>query len=644
MRAVHSRDGGAEGPTASVSGSPSRSLAITAALAPAAGLFLALASALTALGPGLPRAFEESGSVGFGLLALGVAVCAVAGVVLRLVARGAAIPAIVPLGCALLPWLAGDAGMRHLEGIVAAHARWADAGSVSAFAARGLSEALAARVLGASLASGITAGAALGLALAALALRAPRRAPRTAILGALLGAVTIAATLAGALLVDASAAIAGVMSWMLVAFLAIPVLAIALAAVGRDARGRSGALASAAAVGVGLALFGAGIAAESALIRAPLSVIPSADPESWIAILVASLRTADAAARARTLGAAATSLAALVVVGWSLAQQRLSVRAVAGALALALGAAAMISLDGFAASAASERVASIAVPWWLAHDVRPISLYGYESRARGVDLALRAGDAIAWDGRRSDATPAALEALVREALSRPLPEPPAELYEERPPDELEPPEPTALSAPDAPSIEPTIVVVPDAAAGARAWRALLEGAARAGARSIVVEGVATGGSEGAWPIVRDLRARTFVSAVLPVRTGRLVLLEPALPEGFADRDPTLWHLTIEGDLRAPIEPRGRAGVPGRWSATTSSGTVYAALGAGATTVSIGRALDVLETGRDVVLVPGDVPGHPERDAVIDGAPSDATIELLETAGRVEGTSRSPGAR
>lgn len=333
---------------------------------------------------GLARRVNEGGYfvflVGLALI-IGVAV---ASVCLGLLARGVRIPTAVPLFFAVLPWLVGDAGLRHNVNEILAAIVHVSPGDKAIIVAAGFSEASIDRHVVALFSSVLLGFVGVGLSIAALG---RSRVPSLA--GALAGALAALPVLAAALLSRSPLTV-------LPAAAALVGLVIAARSASADVpHARSAALAAACGAPFGLAVVGGAVAAVVSQVAHAATVLASVAPADRVSIAIAAAAELKTFSVLATWGWALAAVPVLAVGGWALMRGS-SVRApVAELAASALLVALVAAADLSAARAVNDAAAALEIePWRAEPGFKPMQLAGTPLRA-GFDGAL-SRDSAAW--------------------------------------------------------------------------------------------------------------------------------------------------------------------------------------------------------------------------------------------------------
>lgn len=272
-------------------------------------------------------------------------------VLLFLAARGTRVPAAPIVLAAALPWLAGLAGAQRA--VSSAFDPPADANPFVSWAVVAVTEATLGRAFGATLGSGLLAAVASGLAVGGLAQRAPRRSVAAAAIG-----LFASLPLFGVILWTALPSLGigpGVVPLVLTGPSAPLVAALGSAAAGADEpHGRSGALAAAAPIAIGLAvLAGCAVARDSATIevRRALTLDPAGgSAESYLQAVLAMTLLGWGSYLVLPLAFAAAGGVAL----WAALRMRPSVGRIGGAVALVLTALLIGAADMWVAAQAAN--------------------------------------------------------------------------------------------------------------------------------------------------------------------------------------------------------------------------------------------------------------------------------------------------
>jgi len=302
-----------------------------------------------------------------GVGALSAVVCAV---LMGLAARGKRIPAVITLFFAGLPWLAGLAGTTASIGVATAAVEYADPSSRAMMMAQGVAEASSAKLMGAWLSGALLSATGLGWAFAALGQKAPGRRG----IGALLA---VAASLPVLGLVGFAYLGAGPNALVL----ALPGLSLlvgagmAAAGAGEDApRHRSGAMAAAAPVALGLAFVATTVAVHTGAIIEIFGALAMAG-DGKMDILAAAAGDLAPVTLVATWGGVVMLLPVAAVGIWAATRGKLSAGRVVGAVLLLLVAASLPAADVLVNARTGDALANASVaPWDGVEGFTPIAL------------------------------------------------------------------------------------------------------------------------------------------------------------------------------------------------------------------------------------------------------------------------------
>lgn len=490
---------------------------------------------------------------------------------LGLSGRGRAIPPVLPLALAALPWVVGVAGMR--AGLRTAEEAVASVNPLdkSVILVVALGESLSARALGAWLSSGLFAAVAVALVVIA----SGRRPENRSAVGLMLG-IPASVLIAPALLVAPIAGTRGVVGLLLPALGFALVAAWGSFAAGREAAGVTPAFPFVASVGGALSVLAAIAMEGSAALRNGFLLATGGGAASRMTGLAHAIAEYGVFRSVGWMALGVGLLTCAMVAVWSVSRarpSRLALGGVIGALAVAvlvIGTDQLVLRGALGASARGQDATGISALELPRSSAANASYY--------VPTVVVTDEVRGRDGR----------ALRGEALRGAI---------ER----------------DAPNVSNGMIPV-----GARrdatgtTLRPLVE-AAMAGRAKGLRFGTTAGDEDLVATMAPELRP---LSPTLVGVAGIDVWLLTGMPEGAPDQDPVLWHAV----LGASAEVRPRKGTKyGPFPLTSpplfNDGVVYLGLSDGAT---VQQLIDVVSklsaAGFRTVLVPGEIPGHP--DAVL----------------------------
>jgi len=601
---------------------PGKGLAVLAATLPL--LFLLLSCCAVPLSEGsadgVANIAQEAGVWLWAILgaaALGSIVC---GILLYASSMGARVPSAVIVLVAALPWVCGIAGTRLSLHTVGEALAFAAPDVRAAIAAQGLAESLWSRMFGGWTAAALLSGVAVGLALGAVNQKAPERRWAAALIGA-----------GAALPLLGLAAVGIAAGGMRVALLVLPALgAIVVGAVGAGAAGkdapkhRSGALASAGVVAMGVAFLGVAAGAVAVATTMVFGALANVSPESkadMVMMAAAEMAPLEMVAR---FGGIAVAIAVIPVALWAALRARPSAGRIAGAVALIVIAAGVPALDAFAVRAGIDSLfGMVSEPWEGIDGFEPLALPWGDGARTDVDAVVARGAVRPRLGAPFALGDAALADRFRALIENPgyasIDEPPE-------PDFI--PDTDGSADPSARDFDgaPTLILAPDSRLDQSGLRSLLGAAGQAGARSVVLVGL--WGTQQSAGQVDALRESMPMMAPLVHQTATVtLLLESALPAGYADGDAALLHGQVDAGAEVRIEARAGATVSpfvlgdsahrNDYVDPSEASVVYLALGPGATAGSVAAAAArVREMGHVPLLVVGEMPGHPDAPAAL----------------------------
>jgi|GEM_PF-6650760 len=503
---------------------------------------------------------QETGWPFYAIVAMSWFAALVLTVTLVLAARGMRIPSALSLFFAGLPWLVGVAGARFSTTTAINAVQNADAASRASIMAMGIAEASGARLLGAWCTSALAGALALGLAIAALGQRSTNRKPLFAVVGLALALPLLA--LAGYAVV--SGAFGGFAVYGVVAALgAVVAMAVAAAGAGDSPHARAASLAAAVAPAALVSFLGAVAAMETGGFRAAFGAVAMAPAEMRVMLLAEGAESFVVGGQLAALAIGAMAVAAAVLAGWAVSRERPGIGAIGGGVAMVFTALLVIGGDRAAELATESDVSEMALtPWQNVAGFSPMTISGSSDDGTGgeVPIALVTVDGVRPLGAeplsnavlRAPGGSAALATALRAAQGRAGQSPHADLF---PPST----NPSALprDEPAAPNAEPSMVLAIDGRVSASDLRLTIDAARAAGAHSLVL----LGGSAKVTPEgMERLRTEAPLISLFATQVASVtLLLESALPAGYADADPLLWHATVGASSAGQLRTRIGAG-------------------------------------------------------------------------------------
>jgi hypothetical protein len=443
-----------------------------------------------------------------------------------------------------------------------AHAiEFVDSASRGVMGARGYSEALQARFFGGWASAAIAAGLSLAFALGAAGQKDTNRRWPIAGVGAFFGIMLV--SLAGYALFAQTSTASALMVAACAAY-ALVSLPVALGASGTDARhNRAAALSVASAAAMLLAWVAANTAAIS---------LSRADQFNALSNVMASDRGVVAAhgassilvlSRVHWAGMGVLVVVVLVCVGWAASRGKPTLGGVVGGALVASFLALAFGVSASVTSHTESLVMSFnEAPWRALAGFSPVvlppsategvdgaasilsadGLVFQEARVSADELETTAGQAHAIELFRAQQVAVAAE---RSQFGE---EPIEWLLEEEAPAD---PDDTNVGV----LTDPRLSIFLDAGVGVNALRSVLRAAQGAGMHALQLCGATP---QPALPGGLD-SLTAAVAGVSPVCVT--VLLESALPAGFAAADPALWHTTVGANTAGSFS--ARASLPGQ---------------------------------------------------------------------------------
>ena len=522
-------------------------------------------------GESLARFAQETGwsfyavvlSAWFGALVLTVA--------LILAARGTRIPTGLSLFFAGLPWMVGVAGVRVSTQHILDALTNVDPAMRATLLAAGISEASGARLVGAWCTSALAGSLALGLAIAALGQRATNRKVVFGAVGFMLGLPLLAL----AVYAFTSRVFDTYALYLIVAACGtVLALALGAAGAGNSPHGRAAGLSAAVAPVSAIAFLGAIASMETGGFRGVLVGVAAVDPASRVAMLARGTEVFALGGRLAEFGVAALGFASLVLAGWAISRARPSIGALVSGAAVVVIAVLIVGVDYAAELATRHDVAAQTVtPWANLPDFAPIAAGRSGDERPGVPIAVvtveqispLGGTPIRNDALTTFAARTQLVEALRSAQTRARAQPDG-IEDTRLTDLLRAPTDVGDAGPTdgdlpSPNGEPQMTLLVDARVPAPVLRTLFDAARAAGARSVVLVGAAERVDAAA---LARLREEAPLIALLAEPIGSVtVLFENALPPGYADRDPELWHGTVSRSGAGELTTRVGSGETAR---------------------------------------------------------------------------------
>ncbi len=573
------------------------------------------------------RFAQETGWPFYAIVAMTWLSALVLTVTLALAGRGARVPSALSLFFAGLPWVVGVAGVRLSTSNVLDAVTNVEPAMRATLIAQGLAEASGARLVGAWCTAALAGSLALGLAIASLGQRSPNRKP-------LFGAVGLVLSLP----VVALAGYAGVahvfgtyLLYAVVAALGVVVaLTLGAAGAGDSLYARASALSAAVAPAALLSFVAAVAAMETGGFRGAFAAVAMVDVSERASLLAMGAESFVVGGRIANLSLGALGLASLVLAGWAVSRARPTLGALLGGVAVAILALFVIGADRLADLATRHDLGALPLTAWQGVDgFMPTTILDAsdEQNLRPVavvttDRILPLGaEPIALSTLGTPAGRAAVAATLRPTLTGGAPD----------------------GSPE-PDARPAMALAIDARIPASTLRALFEVAQAAGAHSVVLVGSASRADPVA---MHRLEEEAPLVAMVAQSIGSVtVLLESALPPGYADADPTLWRTTVNGQNEVHLTPRtGSDGAPialggserAHWNRSPGGEpddaprpVAYLAFDEGATSETFASMVTAaaLESLRPLVVL-GPMPGHSEQPAAPRPAPGGAPPGGLE---------------
>lgn len=573
------------------------------------------------------RFAQETGWPFYAVVAMTWLSALVLTITLALAGRGARVPSAVSLFFAGLPWLVGVAGVRVSTSHVLDAVTNVEPSMRATLIAQGLAEASGARLVGAWCTAALAGSLALGLAIASLGQRSPNRKPLFGAVGLLLSLPVLALT---GYAVVAHVFGPDLLFAVVAALGAVVALTLAAAGSGDSLHARAAALSAAVAPSALVSFVAAVAAMETGGFRGAFSAVAMAEPSQRAALLAQGAGAFIVGGRLGNLSLGALGLASLVLAGWAVSRARPTVGALLGGVAVAVVALLVVGTDRLSDLATRHDLGALPLTAWQGVDgFVPTTIVGAndEENLRPVavvttDRVLPLGGApVPLSTLSTAGGRAALAAALRPTLT--------------------------LGAPDGspePDAQPAMALAIDARIPASTLRALFEVAQAAGAHSVVLVGSASRADPAA---MHRLEEEAPLVAMVAQTIGSVtVLLESALPPGYADADPTLWHTTVNGQNEVHLTPRtGSDGAPialggserAHWNRSPVGEpddgprpVAYLAFDDGATSETFASMVTAaaLESLRPLVVL-GPMPGHAEQPAAPRPAPADAPLRVVE---------------
>ena len=547
---------------------PSIGLTILAALS-AIFVPLMVVAVLVLSVRGLAAAFQMAGWGVYLVVLAAMGSWCVCVVLAVLAARSIRIPSAIPIFLATLPWIAGlvglSTGMLAASGAIA----FADSASQSVMSARGYSEALQSRVFGGWATAGLAASLSLAFAFGAAGQRDTNRKWSFAGVGAVFALLLVG--LSGYALV-AHSNTAGAVMVAFCAACALVSLPVALGASGGDARhSRAAALSAASVVAMLLAWGAASVAAISHARADQFLALSIADPESRMMFAARSASSFLVLARVHWIGMGVMVACVLVCLGWSASRAKPTLGGVVGAAFVAIFVALPVAVDvGATAQAEAVVMTFTEDPWEAVPGFQPVVFpievaSGYDGRnILGVDglvfqqTTVSTTDLLTAEGQAQATELFRAQQAARNAGWLGEGELPDWLGEDELPDwsgEDERPqweEEGAEALGDTTErllTEPRVSIFLDARVRVDVLRGVLRAAQAADIHALLLCGTTR-----QTDVPPGLDALTL-RVLRPFPRGVTVLLDNALPAGFADADRTLWHTTVGASTRGAFSPR-----------------------------------------------------------------------------------------